>query len=83
MCVCVSAAAVCVCLCVSGGEVCVCGCVPMLLPPLRLSTATVAARGAEFGLFEWGSRSVCRGAGLAGWTLRGRRSQAEEEVCFL
>lgn len=42
-----------------------------------LSTATVASRGAEFGLFEWSSRSLCRGAGLALWTLRGWRSEFE------
>ena len=28
-------------------------------------TATVASRAAEFDAFEWNSRSVCRGAGLA------------------
>lgn len=38
-------------------------------------TATVASRGALFGLFEWSSRSLCREAGLAGWTVRGRRSR--------
>lgn len=37
----------------------------LLLPPFSSSTATVASRCAEFGVFEWSSRSVCRGAGLA------------------
>ena len=59
--------------CSGSGTRCVCG-----LLPVSLSTATVASRGAEFGLFEWSSRSLCRGAGLAGWTLRGRRSEWEQ-----
>lgn len=37
----------------------------LLLPPFSFSKATVASRCSEFGVFEWSSRSVCRGAGLA------------------
>lgn len=43
-----------------------------------LCTATVASRGAEFGLFEWSSRSLCRGAGFPGLTRRGRRSNIQQ-----
>lgn len=46
------------------------------------STATVASRGAEFGVFEWSSRSLRRGAGLAG--MDAARSKVKVlAVCFL
>lgn len=47
-----------------------------------LFTATVASRGAEFGLFEWSSRSLCRGAGFQGLTRRGRRSNFQQVFSF-
>lgn len=45
----------------------------LLLPPFSLSTGTVASRAAEFGVFEWSSRSLCRGAGLAGLDAAGSK----------
>lgn len=47
----------------------------VLVLVLDLLRVSVASRAVEFGLFEWSTRSVCRGAVLergAGLWLRGR-----------